>query len=333
VAFDEKTLTVRGAPTVLADDVGHDYGVSATGTLVYFPESALAYNVVWKDRHGVSTPIQTDRHRYAYPSLSPDGRRFSVGAMDGPTRTLWVGDVGGGPLTRLTPGNDDWYGVWSRDSRRVLYGSGQQGRHNVFSISADGGEEPHRLTEGLNAQIATSISPDGDVFLYDEFDPATRGDIWQYSISRKEAKPVLKTPLYESSGTFSPDGRAIAYVSNESGRYEVYVQDYPGPGGRKKVSENAGTSPTCPAWSHSGRELFFQTETAMYSVPVLDARELRVGPPTRLFSLKGFFTQCSYVSADDQRFLGVEQVESPREPQISVVQHWFEEVKQRVPAK
>jgi len=135
----------------------------------------------------------------------------------------------------------------------------------------------------------------------------------------------------EQGATISPDGRAVAYLSNESGKTEVYAQTYPGPGVKRRVSVDGGSG---PAWSHTGHELFYQTATGMFSVPILDTRDLRIGAPVRLFPLGQTSSWRTQVSGDDQRFLMLERAEaSPAMSRINIVQNWVEELKHLVPTK
>jgi Tol biopolymer transport system component len=164
--------------------------------------------------------------------------------------------------------------------------------------------------------------------LFNDVDPSNGSDIWELSLFSKEARPIVKTRFSEGDAKFSPDGHWIAYGSDESGQTEVYVQAYPGPGVKRRVSLEGGAS---PFWSHSGRELFYQTATAMFSVPILDAHDLRMGTPLRLFVKTRRTAGGGAPSADDQRFLTLEKADASS--QLNLVQNWFEDLKARVPTK
>jgi Tol biopolymer transport system component len=250
--------------------------------------------------------------------------------LEGLSRNIWTGGVANEPLTRLTFGDDDWFGLWSRDAKRLFYTSGQDGSYNIFSIPTDGSGKAERLTRSPNRQGAMSQSPSGDTLLFLEIDPSTGLDIWELSLTSKEVRPFIRTRFNEYSAAFSPDGHWIAIESDESGQREVYVQAYPGTGVKRQVSLEGGQS---PFWSHTGRELFYQTPAAMFAVPILDAHELRVGTPVRLFTRTEGEEWTTSTSADDQRFLMLKKADGNQASQLNLVQNWFEDLKARVPAK
>jgi Tol biopolymer transport system component len=205
--------------------------------------------------------------------------------------------------------------------------SGQNGKYNIHSISTDGSGKGERLTQGPNPQAPTSISPSGDTLFFEESDPSTGRDLWELSLSRKEARPLVKTRSEERFGALSSDQRWFAYQSNDTGRPEVYVQAYPGPGVKRRVSSDGGTS---PFWSRTGRELFYSTATAMLSVQILDGEDLRLGPTVRLFTLTALDAPARATSADDQRFLTVQAHPSS---QLNLVENWFDELRRLVPMR
>jgi dipeptidyl aminopeptidase/acylaminoacyl peptidase len=334
VLFDVERLEVRGGATIVVDDVNDnvwtsDFGVSMNGVLVYRPAGSSGSNIVWKDRQGVTVPIVTRPRDYSSLALSPDGERFSVVIQEGPSRNIWTGSVANGQLTRLTFGNDDTFGQWSRDGTRLFYTAGQSGSYNIFWTATDGSGKAERITQNAHPQKATSVSPSGDTILFNDVDPSTGTNIWELSLSDRKSRPVVNTRFDEHSATFSPDGHWIAYTSNESGQGEVYVQAYPGPGAKQRVSLEGGFT---PAWSHTGRELFYQTDTATFAVPMADTPGLRAGTPRRLFE-KTRETTGGPLSADDQRFLMTEKAEANQSSQLNLVQNWFEDLKARVPIR
>jgi serine/threonine-protein kinase len=327
VPFDVDQLEVRGGATVVVDDVTSGYDVSVNGVLVYLPAGSSDSNIVWRDRQGVTVPLGTPRRQYRDPTLSPDGRRLSVVILEGTARNIWTGGISNEPLTRLTFGNDDFFGLWSREGTRLFYTAGVNGSYNMFSVPTDGSGKAERLTQSTNPQAARSSSPSGDTLLFNERGSSTGWDIWELRLPTKEARPVLQTPSDELEAVFSPSGQWIAYQSNETGSSEVYVQAYPGPGRKRRVSLDGGGS---PFWSHTGGELFYSSATAMFAVPVLGGQELRTGTPQRLFALTMLDVSTVSLSADDQRFLMLQVNPST---QLNLVQNWFEDLKTRVPGK
>jgi eukaryotic-like serine/threonine-protein kinase len=342
--FDVGTLTTRGSSLVAIDGVGGDltsamYDVSSTGTLAYVSGPALV-QVAWKDRHGQTLPLTSQARHYSFPSLSPDGKRFAVTITDGFVRNLWVGSVDHEPLTQLTFGNDDVFAVWTPDGERIAFTSGQGGRYNLFLTASDASGRLKRLTDASSAQKPTSISPSGNLVLFNENSPSTGLDIWQTSLDRRDTPhPYLQTRFNESEGMFSPDGQWVAYRSDETGRNEVYVQAYPIPGGKKRVSIDGGTA---PLWNPNGRELIYHTGDALMAVSVSrDGQGLRMDAPELLFlhqrdrRVPGLGTDFS-IAPDGQRFLMVDQHgdwPGGLSQNLNVVLNWFEELKARVPTK
>jgi Tol biopolymer transport system component len=235
--------------------------VSATGTLTYMPASTSLASLVWKDRAGNTVPLKLRPRRYSMPVLSPDGRSFVDTIQEGPARNLWIGSVDGEPMTRLTFGNDDWFGLFAPDGR-VFFTCGQNGQYNIFSTLIGSGKA-ERITNTMHAQKATSWLPGGKIILFNKISDTT--DIMQMKADQPEtARPFANDNRFdEVNGRFSPDGNWVAYSSNESGADEVYVQAYSGSGTRNQVSVDGGIG---PVWHPKGSELFYQSPTAVMAV-------------------------------------------------------------------
>jgi Tol biopolymer transport system component len=204
---------------------------------------------------------------------------------------------------------------------------------SAFWQLADGSGGLERLTSGAYIRSPMSFSPDGQLLAFIEIDPTTGYDIWVLRLSDRKAQPFLRTQFNEGVPRFSPDGRWLAYISDESGRYEVYVQPYPGPGGKWPISTEGGTE---PVWNPNGRELFYRSGDKMMAVDIATQPSFTAGKPRMLF--EGTYeptwaTNPNYdVSADGQRFLMVKASEQEQaSTQINVVQNWFEELKRQVP--
>jgi dipeptidyl aminopeptidase/acylaminoacyl peptidase len=192
-----------------------------------------------------------------------------------------------------------------------------------------------RLAPGQYAQIPRSWSPDGQILAFHENNPTTGKDIWVLRLSDHKAEPFLRTPFNEGGPVFSPDGHWLAYISDESGRPEIYVKPYPGPGGKWQISTEGGSE---PAWNHNGRELFFRSGSKMMAVEVTTLPTFSAGKPKLLFEGQyvpvqaGLMSTAYDVSPDGQRFLMIKAGEQAQAPsQINVVLNWFEELKQKVP--
>ena len=196
---------------------------------------------------------------------------------------------------------------------------------------ADGSGTAERLMTSQFLHVPHSWSPDGQTIAFTETTPETGLDIWTLGLNDRKARPFLRTPSNEAAPQFSPDGHWIAYVSDESGRIEVYVQPYPGPGGKWQVSTEGGTE---PAWNPTGRELFYRSGNRMMAVPVTLQPEFSVGKPVTLFQgpwLPSPSNVVEYdVSRDGQRFLMLKPADDDQgSRQIVVVQNWFEELRKR----
>ena len=343
VAFDAGTLKTRGtaravvpgvgkavwAPTFKSSFTGNAFDISAGGTLVYAPPPPTLRRLAWKDRHGPGAVLPVAPAPFLMPSLSPDGQRVVDTFADGLTRSIWIGSVGGGSMMRLTPGEDDSLSLFSPDGKWVLYTSNQDDQYNIYRIPSDGSGPPERLTNSLNPQRATSVSPDGRIVLLNDIlaDGSESRNVDILALEDARLDPVVKTRFWERGAVFSPDGRYIAYDSNESGRMEVYVQRYPR-GGKAKVSLDGGRS---PVWNPSGGELFFQGPGAIMAAKIADG--VPEGPPVRLFSHASAVHDWT-VAPDGRRFLVVEGGDaSTSPPQINVVVNWLEELKQKVPVR
>jgi len=351
VPFDPQRLEVTGAAVPVVEGVlqptingNAQYSFSATGSLVYVTGSNLSRQVklVWVNRNGVEQDLAAPAHSYAFPRFSPDGRRIAVSIVEQDTQ-LWQYDISRETLTRFTfEGSLNVNAAWTPDGKRIAFLSNKEGPANIFWQLADGSGGLERLTTSEHVNVPSSWSRDGQLLAFIENNPTTGQDIWVLRMSDpsaasgqvRKAQPFLRTPFNESVPRFSPDGRWLAYISNESGRYEIYVQPYPGPGGKWQISTEGGTE---PAWNPNGRELFFRSGGKMMAVDIATQPSFSAGKPKTLFEgpyLPTPLTNSNYdVSPDGQRFLMLKPVEQEQaEPtQINVVLNWFEELKRRVP--
>jgi len=342
VPFDLRRLEVSGSPlpviTGIAQSVSGvaQFSFSRMGTIAYIPggpEGALR-SLEWVDRTGTSTPLPFPPQPYSHPMLSPDGRRILVWI----TRLncdAMVLDIGRETVDRLTLAGDNHAPTWTPDGKRIAFESRRKGgAFNLFWTPADASRPEERLagndhqTDGI-----TSLSwrPDGKMLAYVEFHPDTGRDIWLLSVEHdRKARAFLQSASDEESPAFSPDGHWLAYVSNESGRFEVYVQPFPGPGEKWLISAGGGTE---PVWNRNGRELFYRNGENMMAVEVTTQRNFTAGKPRTLFRLETPTTYGTYpnydVSADGKRFLIVHDGDQG-ETQINVVVNWFEELKRQL---
>ena len=310
------------------------FSISGGGSLAYVPAGAEGFQrtLVWVSRTGAEESVAAPPRSYDSPQLSPDGRRVAVEIAD----QVWLYDLERGTLTRVTlEGRLNVSPAWRPDGTRLAFST----ENGMSWQRPDGGGELEPLTNRAEfthaRQVPRSWSPDGRFLAFHGSAGSAGRDIWVLRLDDHKALPFVRTPFQEGAPAFSPDGHWLAYVSNESGAPEVYVQPYPGPGGKRQVSTDGGTE---PVWNRSGRELFYRSGLKMMAVDVTTGPAFSAGRPRALFErryLSSVFPLIGVaydVAPDGQRFLMVNEVEqSPSATQIVVVQNWFEELKRLVP--
>jgi serine/threonine protein kinase/Tol biopolymer transport system component len=368
--FETANGAFRGDPSPVAYSVGRDnalsrgaFSVSDSGVLALRTGAAFQRQLVWVDRSGntlgtVGPPEQT---ALAYPDLAPDGERIAVMRnVDGNT-DVWLIEVGRGITSRLTfdPANDS-APVWSPDGTRIVFRSGRQGKYDLFEKAANGVGDEQLLLATDQDKAPLDWSRDGRFLLYSEQNPKTQSDLWVLPLTSDrpsagsgraepaealKAFPVVQTGFDDVQGQFSPDGRWLAYASNETGSYEVYVRSFPDPDIKRQISIGGGIY---PRWRRDGRELFYLTlANRMMAVPIESApqtRALNSGTPVVLFASRiaiganvgtgGALSKAQYaVAPDGRRFLlnttAADNATSP----ITIVLNWDVALKRLVATK
>ncbi len=314
--------------------------IAADGALVYLDGTRSGQQqLVWLDRRGEQTgevgPVQEG---IGSPVLSPDGRLLAIDATEGSNLDVWVYDIDRGVRTRLSTSPErDFRPVWSPAGDEVAFSSNRAGSQDIFLRQADGSGEEKVLAEAPSMELLSDWSRDGKYLLYHTTDPETGADLWYLERNEDgsgwEPHPFLQTPFSERVPRFSPDGRYVAYVSDESGQNEVYVQPFPEGGRKVTVSSNGGTK---LRWSRDGKELFYVEGETLVAVSVSSGSSFSVDSATRLFEHAGVGLVTNYapydVSADGQRFIVAEPVEEGADApaqSIRVVQNWYEEFRDR----
>jgi Tol biopolymer transport system component len=273
-------------------------------------------------------------HGYTEVRISPDGQRAALSILEN-SRDIWTYDFSRHTLTRVTFNDSNLSPVWTPDGKRLAFGSTKNGPPNLFWKLADGGGVEEEILKSGDAQYPQAWSPDGKALVLLEGDPSTGSDLWALRIEgERKPLPLLKTPSSESLARLSPDGRWMAYQSNESGRNEVYVQPFPGPGGKWQISTDGGDE---PVWNPRGGELFFRSGDKMMAVEISTLGGFSAGTPRFLF--EGLYkrnptpTGADYdVALDGQHFLMIKSVEqATAATEINIVLNWFEELKRKVP--
>jgi serine/threonine-protein kinase len=345
VPFDRDRLEVTGAPVPLVDEVQQNqFSISDEGALLYGEGGAAALapeiTLTWVDRQGGTRPLTEKPGTYVEPRLSPDGRRLVLTAVEDQSIDIWVLELARETMTRLTfEGGNDSIPLWTPDGKHVSFSSDRAGGWNVFSVPSDGSGQPVQLTKSDHPTTATSWSSDGKLLAFQQVRPETKLDIGVLSVEDGEEKIFLATPFDEFQPTFSPDGRWLAYTSNESGREEVYVRAFPGPGGKWQISTEGGAH---PMWAPSGGELFYRYRNQMMAVPIsASGQALSLGRAVSLF--EGNYRKAPFsvqelayydVAGDGQRFVMMKPFQRDGDPtRLHVVLNWFEELKARVPTE
>ena len=339
--FDLSRLEVTGPPVPVAEGVllyqpngAAQYTFSSNGSLVYFSSGAVPSEetMVWVDRRGKVEQVTPARHDFEMPRISPDGQSIAVG-FDG---EVWIYEIARGTFSRVTF-RGGFMPIWTPDGRRLAFMSTSAGPINQFWVPADGSGPSERLLTSEHAQFPESFTPDGWNLAFMDIDAETRNDLWVLPLQgERKAKPIVRTPFEERGAAFSPDGRWVAYSSNESGAWQVRVQPYAAPGGKAQVSTDGGTE---AVWARDGRELFYRNGNKMMVVAVEAGNSFVAGKPRLLFEgryamgpVPGFTNYD--VSRDGQRFLMIKSEQAAAPTQLNVVLNWFEDVKRRaLPAK
>ena len=354
VPFDVARYEVVGGPVPMVEAVRRptrapsttsdaNYGVSATGSLVYLPGVDIPpvnRQLVFVDRDGNEELVTADLRDYWRPRLSPDGRRVTVEVLSEElgVLNLWVVDVTSGNARQLTFGRDgsgDLFPAWTSDGRHVIFSSGRSGQDAIYRQAADGTGEPELLFEGGAQLIPNDVSPDG-VLAFTQGPRTGLSDVWGLRVADQSSVELVATPAMENMPMFSPDGRWLAYTSDASGQNEVWVRAVHNTDtGEWRVSEGGGVG---PVWSRDGSELYYRGAGGeLMVVSVEPSRTFTYGPSQPLFPVAQRFRFSGNTAAFDVdstgRFIMVTAGERPpsQPQQINVVLDWHQELLERVP--
>jgi hypothetical protein len=300
---------------------GQPASASATGLIAYRPAVRVTRQLVWRDRSGnqvgaVGEPLVDFRDA----RLSPDGRFVAITRFVSGGPNIWLMDTARGTFDRLTP-EDGSAPAWSPDSRRIAFDSAKKGILDIYGREVGSSGPDQLLLESSEAKNVDDWSPDGKYVLFSSQSPATARDLWALPVQEADHKPfaVVQTPAEESHGAFSPDSKWIAYVSDQTGRREVYVRPFPGPGRAWPISTNGGDR---PFWRRDGKELFYVAGGGLMVVTLsVNANgTIEAGAPTPLFTIgRG---EILPGVTDGRRFLGVAALDDESTPPITVIVNW-----------
>jgi serine/threonine protein kinase len=336
--FDPVKLVLSGSPSPVAQQIIFDpiaaifaaVSASAAGPIIYRAGMAGGQRqFAWFDRSGkvIGAVGGPDNAIPAGPSISPDGRRMALYRVASGNTDIWMLDLVRGLLTRFTfdsavEGNP----VWSPDGKYVAFNSNRSGVYDIYRKAASGTGNEELLLATPQNKAPLDWSPDGRFVLYRSPGVTTGFDLWALPVDgERKPFPVAQTNFEERDGQFSPDGKWVAYQSNESGRTEIVVQPFPAPGSKLQVSTNGGAQ---VRWRHDGKELFYVAfDGRLMAVPIrigVDGQSVETKPPVPLFAtriggaIQGTARQQYDVSADGQRFL-MNTVTEAATPPITVI--------------
>ena len=349
--FDPKRLTLAGVAAPLlqrvssGDRAGGDFAFAQDGSFVYLAgREQLGWSIFWLDSAGKTETLHAPGGVYSTPRFSPDGKRLAFLANNGQGEDIWVEDLDRDTASRLTffAGNNRWP-VWTPDGENIVFQSTNPAAPGLYWIRSDGSGEAQRLTDGKLQELPYSFSPDGKRLAFtakrnggnfDVFTAPVEGDAGHPRLGKAEV--FVGMPFNEAFPAFSPDGRWLAYASIESGRTEVYVRPFPGPGGRWQISNDGGRF---PLWSRDRRELFFQNldGTVMAVEYTATSGSFAAGKP-RIWSevpLKLNGNLSTYdLAPDGKRFavmLANDEASGQKPTHLTFLLNFFDELRRRAP--
>jgi serine/threonine-protein kinase len=351
--FDLRSLAVTGTPQPVLEDVAvaehlglaANFDCSRTGTFVYASGKGQSpLSIFWLNGAGEIQPLHLTPGSYRSPRLSPDGKRLVFEIQTGPLRSdIWVKDLERDTTSRLTslPG-ENLIPVWTPDGRGIVFEQFGSATPGMYWIRVNGSGEPLRLTKGKPRQFPNSFSPDGKWLAFEQLTDGRISEIWTASVEGDrehprlgKAEPFVRIPFYAYEPTFSPDGRWLAYHSNETGRYEVYVRPFLGPGGRHQISIGGGIR---PIWSRHGQELFFlDADRRIMVVRYAVNGDSFVAEKPRVWSARRPVGFGYDVAPDGKRVAALLYADGTSEAKpsdhVTVLLNFFDELLRRAPAR
>jgi Tol biopolymer transport system component/tRNA A-37 threonylcarbamoyl transferase component Bud32 len=351
--FDLERLEIKGGPVPVVENVlqssdmgAAQYAISENGSLAYISGAARnrGSKMVWVSRNGSEQILGAPARAYNQPRLSPDGRRVVVDVVNSTEdMQVWMYDVSRDTFAPFTFEGVNRHAIWTPDGKRIVFMSNRKGPTQIFWKLADGSGGLEQLTGGANPAgadvlpVPYSWTPDGRLLAFVRLLPTTASEFWLLNIADHTTRRFMTSRAADGAPQISPDGHWLAYASDESGRREIYVQDFPGLGGKWQVSTDGGNE---PQWNRNGRELFYREGEKMMAVEVATQGRFVAGKPRELFHGNYMPVGASYVRAqydvspDGQRFLMLKSAEQEQSAatQINVVLNWTEELTRLVPS-
>jgi len=350
VAFDIDRLEVRGQPVPVVANVMHalnatnapyntgagQYNVSYPGSLIYVSGGILpdnANSLVRLDMKGNVQPIADFEAAFFAPRFSPDGQRISY-STNARERRVWIFDVSRGTTTQLTGEGLATWAIWMPNGKRLVFGWAKSGMPNLWWRASDGSSPMEQLAADAGRQHPGSFTPDGSMLAFVDYHPQPSDNILLLDMKTRGVTAVLTSKAREIYPEISPDGRWLAYASNESGRMEIFMGPFPGLGGKWQISNAGGTE---PIWSKDGKQLFYRRSAQVWVVGIRTEGGFYAGRPHLLFEQRGLGFGDPIrnwdLAPDGRSFLMVKSEETKPEPvtEMVLVQNWFEELKRLCP--
>jgi serine/threonine protein kinase/Tol biopolymer transport system component len=332
--FDAAASRLSGEPVPIAEKVDWHFSAASNGLLAYRTGASDVRQLRWFDRSGRDLGKVGRPGDYLEPSLSPDGTRVAVGIGTWtPVGDVWLLELSRGSLSRLTSHpTDDITPIWSPDGKEIVFVSNRNGHFDLYRKNAGGTGAEELIFQSNADKFPSDWSRDGKYVLYYTVDPKTKADLWALPMSGEhKPTPFLQTEFNETNALFSPDGRWVAYNSDESGTPETYVRPFPPAAGKWQVSTQGGVQ---PVWRSDGKELYYLAlDGKIMAAEVKPGSDFAVGLPVPLFDSglrpEGLTESRSsfVVTPDGQRFLVNTNAEEAARVPITVVVHWTAELK------
>jgi eukaryotic-like serine/threonine-protein kinase len=333
--FDAKRLLVTGDAVPIASSAG-SFSISANGILAYVPGTSgeAGLQLQWFDRSGKKLGMVGQPADYSSPALSPDGAKIAVGIQSAGSggRSIWIFDLKRGTSSRLTfDSADEFNPVWSRDGSQILFSSALKGTRDIYEKAAGGLGESQMVFESATQQKnVDDWSPDGRYVVYDI--TAAPVSLWILPLfGDRNPFPFVQNIYSVRQARFSPNTRYVAFSSDETGNFEIYVQTFPARGGKWQVSTGGGRS---PEWRRDGKELYFLSGTKLMAVDVNTAGpQFEMGTPKPLFEMQfggGTAVNPNAIyrpTADGQRFLVVTSAGQQGVSPVTMVTNWAAELR------
>jgi serine/threonine protein kinase/Tol biopolymer transport system component len=332
VPFDARRLEINGVSVPTVDGVmmgaengNADFAVSKNGTLVFRPGAVTSFenNLVWMDRNGKVTNITDQVRPYAFPSVASDGKRIAL-VLQASSFDVWVYDMQRDTFTRASFGGDDYRPQLSPDGKMLAYDSSKSGRQQIYVKRGMTQDNETAVTDTPDNKELYGWTPNGREVIFARQSKDKGWDLYAAAVEGDhKPRPLVVGPFNQNGARLSPDGKWLAYVSDESGQQEVFVQSMSDPSTRAQISSEGGGD---PRWAHSGNELFFRSKNRMMEVRFAPGSALNPSKPTMLFEDKADWAGYD-VAADGRFVVAREAVQKGGGTQINVVLHWFDELK------